>query len=56
MPFSSKVGGILLLILIFAFFTALGSLAGGATAIGRVIVDVKNAEKRLQENRQIMLL
>lgn len=44
-----KTGGFLPLIPIFAGLSAVGSLAGGAAGIAKVIEEVKNAKKRLSE-------
>lgn len=44
-----KKGGILPLLPIFAGLSALGSLAGGASAVAKVISDSKNAKKNLAE-------
>lgn len=49
-PFESKTGGILPLIPIFAGLSALGSLAGGASAIAKTIISAKNAQKSLKDN------
>lgn len=45
-----KTGGILPLIPIFAGLSALGSLAGGASAIAKTVIDAKNAKKKLEED------
>lgn len=45
----TKKGGVLPLIPIFAGLSALGSLAGGASAVAKVITDSKNAKKNLAE-------
>lgn len=42
-PISSKIGGILPLIPIFAGLSALGSLAGGAASIARAVKNTKAA-------------
>lgn len=44
-----KKGGVLPLLPIFAGLSALGSLAGGAASVAKVITDNKNAKKRLEE-------
>lgn len=44
-----KKGGVLPLLPIFAGLSALGSLAGGASAVAKVITDSKNAKKSLAE-------
>ena len=49
-PFENKTGGILPLIPIFAGLSALGSLAGGASAIAKTIINARNAQKNLKEN------
>lgn len=51
-PFEAKSGGILPLIPIFAGLSALGSLAGGASAIAKTVIDAKNAKKNLEENQR----
>uniref|UniRef100_A0A6P7FDE0 Uncharacterized protein LOC114329197 n=1 Tax=Diabrotica virgifera virgifera TaxID=50390 RepID=A0A6P7FDE0_DIAVI len=51
-PFESKSGGILPLIPIFAGLSALGSLAGGASAIAKTVIDSKNAQKKLEEDKR----
>lgn len=51
-PFNSKVGGILPLIPIFAGLSALGSLAGGASAIAKTVINAKNAKKKLEEDKR----
>lgn len=51
-PFSSKVGGILPLIPIFAGLSALGSIAGGASAIAQTVIGAKNAKKKLEEDKR----
>lgn len=42
-------GGVIPLLPIFAGLSALGSLAGGASAVAKVITDSKNAGRKLQE-------
>lgn len=49
-PFEAKTGGIIPLIPLFAGLSALGSLAGGASAIAKTIIEAKNARKKLNEN------
>lgn len=44
-----KTGGILPLIPIFAGLSALGSIAGGASAIAKVVNDAKSAKEQLAE-------
>lgn len=44
-----KKGGVLPLLPIFAGLSALGSVAGGASAVAKVITDSKNAKKNLAE-------
>ncbi len=51
-PFESKTGGIIPLIPLFAGLSALGSLAGGASAIAKTVIDARNARQKLQENGQ----
>lgn len=51
-PFPSKVGGLLPLIPIFAGLSALGSLAGGASAIAKTVMDAKAAKRKLEEDRR----
>ncbi|XP_074034178.1 uncharacterized protein isoform X2 [Leptinotarsa decemlineata] len=51
-PFEAKSGGILPLIPIFAALSALGSLAGGASAIAKTVIDAKNAKKKLEEDQR----
>lgn len=51
-PFETKVGGFLPLIPLFAGLSALGSLAGGASAIAKTVIDAKNAKKKLEEDRR----
>lgn len=51
-PFEAKVGGILPLLPLFAGLSALGSLAGGASAIAKTVIDAKNAKKKLEENHR----
>lgn len=48
----AKSGGVLPLIPIFAALGALGSLAGGASAIAKTAIDVKNAQKKLEEDQR----
>lgn len=45
----TKKGGVLPLLPIFAGLSALGSLAGGASAVAKVITDSKNAKRNLAE-------
>lgn len=47
-----KRGGILPLLPIFAGLSALGSLAGGASAIAKAVKDTQNANKTLQETKR----
>lgn len=52
-PFErSKVGGFLPLIPLFAGLSALGSIAGGASAVANAVVNSKNARKKLEEDRR----
>lgn len=51
-PFETKVGGFLPLIPLFAGLSALGSVAGGASAIAKTVIDAKNAKKKLDEDRR----
>lgn len=44
-----KRGGIIPLLPVFAGLSALGSLAGGASAVAKVITDTRNAKKNLDE-------
>lgn len=44
-----KKGGVLPLLPVFAGLSALGSLAGGASAVAKVITDNRNAKKKLDE-------
>lgn len=51
-PFETKVGGFLPLIPLFAGLSALGSVAGGASAIAKTVIDAKNAKKKMEEDRR----
>lgn len=51
-PFEKKTGGILPLIPIFAGLSALGSLAGGASAISNAVINAKTARKKLEEDKR----
>lgn len=51
-PFERKSGGILPLIPIFAGLSALGSLAGGASAIASSVINAKNTRKKLEEDKR----
>lgn len=51
-PYERKSGGILPLIPLFAGLSALGSLAGGASAIAKTVIDAKNAKKKLEEDQR----
>lgn len=50
-PFA-KTGGILPLIPIFAGLSALGSIAGGASAIAQTVIRAKDAKKKLDEQKR----
>lgn len=47
-----KSGGILPLLPLLGALGALGSLAGGASAVAKTVIDVKNARKKLEEDRR----
>lgn len=51
-PFERKTGGILPLIPLFAGLSALGALAGGASAVAKTVIDAKNVKKKLEEDRR----
>lgn len=51
-PFEAKSGGVLPLLPLFAGLSALGSLAGGASAIAKTVIDAKNAKKKLGEDQR----
>lgn len=51
-PFESKSGGFLPLLPLLGALSALGSVAGGASAIAKTITDAKNARKKLEEEHR----
>ena len=52
LPVSSKIGGFLPLVPLFAGLSALGAVAGGTAGIFKTINDVKASKQQLEENKR----
>lgn len=52
LPVSSKIGGVLPLIPIFAGLSSIGALAGGAAGVYKAINEAKSARHQLEENKR----